>query len=330
MVSQIINKLQSANIEFEVDVDMSQRTWIHRGCVVPLYILPHTVDELQLAIRLLTDEDKTYKVIGHTSNIYMMPTYVVDAVVCTRKLGGYTMYGDVIQCDCGANMARLAAYTVECGYKGFEGFVGLPGTVGAAVVNNASCYGSKASEHLVSAKIFRVENGEAEIEEVGPEFFEFSHRNSSVKSGKRSVIILSLKFQLHLALDKDCLRSRAEWNKWHRETHQEGKARNLGSVYSMRYPKRVGLQGVGVLKFPLWAVLKLADRLFIRKYWYQSRRTSLALRVYGYEDLAPYVSSKNDNCFIWRDENADSMFERYQRFMNASCELGRIEIEILK
>ncbi len=50
-------------------------------------------------------------------------------------------------------LEKLAARTVDAGRGGLEFFVGVPGTVGAAVLINAGCHGSETGDWLVAARV---------------------------------------------------------------------------------------------------------------------------------------------------------------------------------
>lgn len=330
LLDKVIEGLRRKGVTFDCDVPMSIKTWIHRGPVVPLYVVPKNPDELEYTVRLLFHSGLRYKLVGHTSNIYMLPSYRIDSIISTAKMTGYQVADGLLTCEAGVSMSRLASCLVEDGYEGFEGFVNLPGTVGAAIVNNASCYGCIASSNMVSASILRYDGNTIIKENVKPEFFEFSHRSSSIKSGKEHAVILGISFKLNKTLNKEALKKKAEWNKWHRKTFQEGKANNLGSIFSARAPKRFALKYIHKYKYPLLLLLKLADRYLSGTIWYSHNRSHLYLYLYGFSDIREYVSKHDDNCFLWKDDNADKAFVRYLEFMNTSCVCGPMEIEICK
>ena len=59
------------------------------------------------------------------------------------------------------------------------------------------------------------------------------------------------------------------------------------------------------------------------------RRTQkkMLLWLYGYKDLAPYVSDRNVNTFVWRDEKAEQMFAKYKEFIGKVFDNAVLEIE---
>lgn len=330
MVSEIVNKLKIENIAYLSNVSMKKKTWIHRGPVVPLYVQPQTIDELEFVIRLLHESNAIYKVIGHTSNIYMLNSYKVDAIVSTSKLLDYYFDGDTLKCETGVNISMLSKVCVEKGFAGFEGLVGLPGTVGAAIVNNAGCFKCSPSQMLSSATILSFENGRIEKKVVSKDYFEFSHRSSALKLQKKQAVILEVCFQLSKTDDVKTLLKFEEQYVQRRKETQDGKAHNLGSVYSSKKQRPLGIMSLGLRKAPLVLLFRIADHILRTKQFYKYRRNEILLRLYGFNDVIPYMSKKNINCFLWLDEGADAAFIRYQEFMNKCFDCGSLEIEILK
>src|SRR5690349_149091 len=84
--------------------------------------------------------------------------------------------GEVLA-GCGCTFQELFLKTVQHGLKGLEFAVGIPGSLGGALVSNAGAYRSNVSEFLTSLDV--VYKGERRW--VGPEFMEFSYRDSILR-----------------------------------------------------------------------------------------------------------------------------------------------------
>ena len=54
---------------------------------------------------------------------------------------------------------------------------------------------------------------------------------------------------------------------------------------------------------------------------------NMLLSLYGYKELAPYVSDRNVNTFIWRDEGSEQMFAKYKEFIGKVFDDAVLEIE---
>ena len=129
--------------------------------------------------------------------------------------------------DVGAaiDLPVVARRSVEAGLTGFEWAVGVPGSVGGAVVMNAGGHGSDMAASVVSATVFNLEAGV--VQDLDAEALAFGYRSSSL--GAHQVVIGA-----RLALSEgDPERGRAEIReivRWRRE-HQPGGA-NCGSVFT--------------------------------------------------------------------------------------------------
>lgn len=329
MEQTVIEKLNALEVECMTNVPLSAKTWIHRGPTVSMYLQPSTVEQMQSVIELLTAYNLSFKVVGHTSNIYIKDTYKVDAFITTSKMTEVTETDDYILCDAGVNVSGLSKVAVEKGYKGFEGLVGLPGTIGGAIVNNSSCFGCSVSSLIQEIYVLVRNNGKYTLSTMSYDDMEFTHRNSSFKSGKKEGIILSAKLAKNVVPDIEALKIQAEKNIEIRNTTQESKAQNLGSIYSGYKAYPLGLFTLGLIKVPEVFLFKLRDHFFRDKSSYMLKRNRYLFNLWGYEDLSRYVSDKNINTFIWRDNKADIVFPRYIEFMNKYAKCEKLEIEIL-
>ncbi|MER3420479.1 MAG: hypothetical protein C4290_08120, partial [Chloroflexota bacterium] len=74
--------------------------------------------------------------------------------------------------ESGVSFAALARRLCRAGYAGLEWAVGIPGTLGGAVVYNAGAYGGALVDVLISARVIDAEGHEREIgaAELGPEY----------------------------------------------------------------------------------------------------------------------------------------------------------------
>lgn len=329
MEQTIIEKLDALKVDYITNVPLTSKTWIHRGPIVPLYIQPSTTEQMLSLINLLAVEGLSFKVVGHTSNLYIMDTYKVDAFITTSKMTKVVESEDYIICDAGVNVTRFSKDAVEKGYKGFEGLVGLPGTIGGAIVNNSSCFDCSISSLIKEVYVLMNNNGDYKLSTLSYDDLEFTHRNSAFKSGRKNGIILSAKLKKNSVSDIDALKAQAERNVEIRNTTQEGKAMNLGSMFSSLKTNPLKLMSLGFSKVPEVFIFKVREHFLRNKQSYTSKRNRYLLKLWGYEDLINYVSDKNINTFIWRDANADVVFPRYIEFMNKHAKCEKLEIEIL-
>ncbi len=97
-----------------------------------------------------------------------------------------------ITADAGAMVSVLLEESLKANLTGLEPWIGLPGTVGAAVYGNAGCNGLEVKDCLIKADILNPLTGE--IHEASPAYFHFSYRHSKLK--EKHEIILSATFRV--------------------------------------------------------------------------------------------------------------------------------------
>ena len=130
----------------------------------------------------------------------------------------------MIRCGCGYNLMKLSKYCINNGIAGYEGFIGLPGTVAGAAINNAGSYGSVISYVVKKVEIFTTE---CETKWITNDQMGYKHRNSYLKTGDLKGIVLSVEFDTSIKEDKSILLEKANKFAHHRKTYQEKKYTNL-------------------------------------------------------------------------------------------------------
>lgn len=314
---ELLSFLKTLGIPFEQDVSLSKKTWIKTGGVCSVWIMPASVEQLIEVCRYLYTNDVKFDIVGQTSNIFFHSTYNPLVVVSTTKIIEYTIKNEIITCDCGCSVIKLAKDCLSKGYKGFFGLVGLPGTVASAVFNNAGCFDCAISSMLLSADVLLPDGT---IQTIQKDDFLYSKRSSAFKRREREGVILSVKLKVEKAQNIEDEFKKAEETKNYRKNKQEGYLNNLGSVYGKRKYR-------GTLKNRLASLLaKMMVLLGISKARNRAQKM-LLLKLYGYSDLDHYVSDRSINTYIWKDALAEANFERYKDFMRKVFKDLNLEIE---
>lgn len=315
-IMELVFFLQSHNIPFYRDVSLSSKTWIHTGGNCSFWITPISIVQLKELCCFLYSECIDFDIVGQTSNIFFHSTYNPQVVVSTVKVTKYEICSDTIACECGVSVIKLAKDCLLKGFLGFYGLVGLPGTVGAATVNNSGCFNCSISSMLISAEVLLPDGA---IQIMQKEDFIYRHRSSAFKRGEKKGIILSVKLKAEKALNIEEEYRKAEETKIYRKKKQEGPNRNLGSVFSTRKRKLN-------FKNQIAAIFTKITKLFCIS---DPKRTykQLLLWLYGYSVLSRYISDKNINTFIWKDSEAEIYFEKYKEFMGKVYNNPTMEVE---
>lgn len=136
--------------------------------------------------------------LGGGSNILFTQDFngiVVKVSVLGKKILEENTEGILLEVGAGENWHDLVTYVVENNWGGIENLAFIPGTVGAAPVQNIAAYGENFSNVFDSLDAFNVETGE--IEKFSKEKCEFGYRDSVFKRElKGKYIILEIRIQL--------------------------------------------------------------------------------------------------------------------------------------
>ena len=85
-----------------------------------------------------------------------------------------------VNAEAGANWDDFVAFTVELGLEGVEGFSGIPGTVGASVVQNIGAYGQEVATSVESVEVWDRET--KTTRDLTPADLQFGYRYSALKA----------------------------------------------------------------------------------------------------------------------------------------------------
>jgi len=163
---------------------------------------PDSEDELASAVRIMGQNGIDFFVLGNGSNI-LFPDSTVDRVAVKLSSPGFRAlrFGDgSVFCGAGLRLSELISGCAVHGLSGMEGLVGIPGTVGGAIRNNAG-YMSEISDRLTKIRLMGPdgETGWMDRNDIG-----FGYRGSSIKNGQ---IITGAEFALS-ADDRDLIENR--------------------------------------------------------------------------------------------------------------------------
>lgn len=290
--------------------------WLHhcKGGHVHYLYEPESKEELASLCKKLYKQDKCFDIVGYTSNIYFLPDYNTEVIISTRKVKSVVETEEVILADCGTSVSHLARKMVEEGVEGFEGLVDLPGTIGASIYGNASCYGCSINNLLISLEVLKPN---CDIVTLYPKDLELTHRSSAFKRHEIEGVILSAKLNKKYG-DAIELKQKAMEITHLRKSTQPGPANNLGSIYSNE-------EGSTYLGFILRIIGRLCKTI-MSPFGIKISEIDVALYLLGEKDLNKYIFDWNR--FIWYDENAHNAFWRYHKIHRLLFRKSQFEIEI--
>jgi UDP-N-acetylmuramate dehydrogenase len=168
-----------------------------------------------------------YLLLGAGTNLLVADAGVEGLVIrCVNR--GSEVEGARVRAEAGLKMMRLARICADHDLVGFEWAIGVPGTVGGAVYQNAGCWGSELSEVLVEA--------EGLLPGSGPEVWrgdrlDMGYRTSALREGDlRGAVVTAAVIELRAGDGQAARRQMAGWTDQRNRT-QPIKTKNCGSVF---------------------------------------------------------------------------------------------------
>ncbi len=158
------------------------------------YVAPRRLEDLQASFEWAQSQGLPLTLLGAGSNLLVSDRGLPGLVVCTRHLRQTQFDPDTgtVTAGAGEPIARLAWQAAERGWQGLEWAVGIPGTVGGAVVMNAGAHKYCTADILVEAQTL---SPMGSIERLTPQDLGFSYRTSVLQGGARLVTQATFKLQ---------------------------------------------------------------------------------------------------------------------------------------
>ncbi len=140
-------------------------------------------------------------VLGGGSNVILPPVldqYILSFKAKAPKDGSSIKAEDqgsvVIEVEAGVEWDDFVKYSVEKAYSGLENLSLIPGTVGAAPIQNIGAYGVEVADSIQDVKVFNISTKKIEI--FTADQCEFAYRDSLFKRHPGQFVIISVSFRL--------------------------------------------------------------------------------------------------------------------------------------
>ena len=239
---------------------MSRHTTFRIGGPADGFIEATTADDLHDIVVAARHHQVRYFILGGGSNVLVSDAGIRELVILNkaREIKFRTLN---VNCESGVILPTLARECIERGLAGLEWAIGVPGTVGGAVVGNAGAHGSDVAQSLVSATIL---DADGSVRAWPAQDLRFEYRSSVLKAQAPSLragasvsdlrspiaqpVVLAAEFELELSTREECEARAAEFTEKRRRTQPPGAT--LGSMfknplgdYAGRLIEAAGLKG---------------------------------------------------------------------------------------
>jgi len=193
--------------------------------------------------------DLPITILGGGANVLVSDAGIRGLVIINKAKHIEFRAGAQVRCESGTVLPTLARECVARGLAGLEWAVGVPGTVGGAIVGNAGAHGRDIAADLLSATILNEAN---EVVEWSNADLQLEYRSSRIKRDARDrmqearsrrqeaggkkyaprttpFVVLAATFQLTAADPAKLAQKADEFNDYRRRTQPPGAS--LGSMF---------------------------------------------------------------------------------------------------
>lgn len=173
------------------DVPLAPMAWLGIGGPARYFAEPVALDELQRLQRSAGEASLAVRVMGGGSNVLVREAGVDGLVIslAAAATSQLEIDGDRMVAGAGANLSHAVIKAVGAGLGGLEHLVGIPGTVGGAVVGNVTGGGRDIGSVVESVDVLETDGT---LRTIAQEDLGFSHRKSTLSG----LVVASVRFRL--------------------------------------------------------------------------------------------------------------------------------------
>lgn len=240
--------LKKSECEFEENKDIAPLTSSRISALARAVVYPRSEEKLIELISKLNAIDTKYILLGRMSNVLISENKYDGAIIITTKINGKTLAENRVTFSCGASIGGTVKKMAIDNLGGMEGIVGIPGTVGGMVKQNAGAFGYEISDRLVGATCYLPTA--RSILTFTKKDMDFGYRDSKLRH--TNAILLNATFELLEKKYNDIIEEISEY-KTRRLATQPICNPSLGSVFKRYnnqsagyYIDRAGLKGYSI------------------------------------------------------------------------------------
>lgn len=187
-----MNWQKGLKIKVSQGINLDAYTTFKIGGKASFFACPDSREELKVLIKAAKRYKIPVLILGAGSNL-LVSDKGVRALVIKLGAGGefnkLSFKGDSIYSAGAVMLSRLVGVAQKRGLSGLEGLAGIPGTLGGALVMNASAWGYSISERIREVEVM---DYNARIKIIRPDALNFGYRSSNLSK----YIILGASFVL--------------------------------------------------------------------------------------------------------------------------------------
>ncbi len=183
--------------EIQENVELGALNSLHVAAVARFYVEVGSTDELVNALVWADSHGHEVLILGGGSNLVFagdFPGLVVRVAILGRHWEQIEERGATLVLGAGENWHEAVIYAARAGYRGIENLALIPGTAGAAPVQNIGAYGVELCDTLQSVSALDRTTGERVTLEADE--CRFAYRESLFKQTPGRYVITEIRLRL--------------------------------------------------------------------------------------------------------------------------------------
>src|SRR6266446_1023547 len=209
------------------DEPLASRTSFGIGGPADFFVELARPEAIEQAIDGCRERDIPYLLLGAGTNL-LVADGGVDGLVVRVVNREHQVDGTRVRAGAGLKMMRLARIVADANLRGFEFAIGVPGTVGGAVYQNAGCWGKEMNDVLIDVTGFVPGKGS---QTWSKKDLHLAYRTSALREGPlKGALVVEATVKLERGDGEEAKRMMAKLTAERSET-QPIKTKNCGSVF---------------------------------------------------------------------------------------------------
>src|SRR3989344_5336890 len=180
-------------MRIEENVPLAPHTTFRLGGPARYFSCIKTVEELRHSLDFSKSRNLEILLLGGGSNL-LISDAGFGGLVIKIEITGVEREGDTLIAGAGESWDALVAHTVAGGWWGLENLSGIPGTVGAAPVQNIGAYGAEIKDSVRWVEVLDRHSGE--VVRMESAVCGFGYRTSIFKREPQRYVVMRAAFAL--------------------------------------------------------------------------------------------------------------------------------------
>ena len=228
------------------DEPLASRTSFGIGGPAEFFLELARPEAIEKALDGCAERGIPYLLLGAGTNL-LIADRGVEGLVLRVVNRDHEVDGTRVRAGAGLKMMRLARIVADANLRGFEFAIGVPGTIGGAIYQDAGCWGKEIREVLVDVEGYVPGRG---LQRWRRDDLDLGYRTSALRDGAlRGALVVAATVRLERGDGEEARQLMARLTQERNET-QPIKSKNCGSVFKNpkgdsagRLVQAVGLKG---------------------------------------------------------------------------------------